>query len=221
MDSERWKMQLRNDRENSCPRILAGFVGVGKTTYCARNKRAIDFGVLPFKYPAHISEIRRTASGEVRQGNRNVEALKGNLDWEIGLGWREKYYNALLQTYLEYPGETIVIPTDGAILRWLDRDCIPFTLAYPCFEARMEYRERLWRRGNNSFMMEIFTDEDSWADWMEQLRRPYEYAERIELKKGQYLSDVIGSFASSAASAEAGKTIEKPWDYILNRYFPE
>lgn len=214
-------MQLRNDRENSCPRIIAGFVGVGKTTYCARNKRAIDFGVLPFKYPAHISEIRRAASGEVRQGDRNVEALKGNPDWEIGLGWREKYYDAMLQTYLEYPGETIVIPTDGAILRWLDRDCITFTLAYPRFEARMEYRERLWRRGNNSFMMEIFTDEDSWADWMEQMRRPYEYAERIELKEGQYLSDVIGSLSASAASAEAGRTIENPWDYILNRYFPE
>lgn len=205
----------------SCPRIIVGFVGVGKTTYCARNKRAIDFGVLPFKYPAHISEIRRAVSGRGRQCSTNIEALKGNLDWEMGLAWRERYYNALLQTYQEYPGETIVIPTDGIILRWLDRDGIPFTLAYPCAETRLEYRERLRQRGNPTFLLEVFTDEDSWADWMERLRRPYTHAERIELKEGQYLSDVIGAFSVSTASEEAGRTIENPWNYILNRYFSE
>lgn len=56
---------------------------------------------------------------------------------------------------------------------------------------------------------------------MEQLRRPYTHAERIELKEGQYLSDVVNALSVSSASAEAGKTIENPWDYILDRYFPE
>lgn len=206
----------------SCPRLIAGFIGVGKTSYCnIHSERAIDFGVLPFKYPAHISEIRKTVSGGDRQCGRNVEALKGNLDWEMGLAWHETYYDALLQTYREYPGETIVIPTDGAILRWLDRDGIPFTLVYPCVEARLEYRKRLQKRGNSTFLLEVFTDEDSWADWMEQLRRPYTHAERIELKEGQYLSDGIGALSVSAASAEEGRTIENPWDYILDRYFPE
>lgn len=143
----------------SCPRLIAGFIGVGKTSYCnIHSERAIDFGVLPFKYPAHISEIREAVSGGDRQCSRNVEALKGNLDWEMGLAWHETYYDALLQTYREYPGEIIVIPTDGAILRWLDRDGIPFTLLYPCVEARLEYRKRLQKRGNSTFLLEVFTD---------------------------------------------------------------
>ena len=81
-------MQLKNNRQKSCPRLIAGFIGVGKTSYCnIHSERAIDFGVLPFKYPAHISEIRKAVSGGGRQCSRNVEALKGNLDWEMGLAW--------------------------------------------------------------------------------------------------------------------------------------
>lgn len=33
------------------------------------------------------------------------------------------------------------------------------------------------KKGKLGFLLEIFTDEDSWADWMEQLRRPYTHAE--------------------------------------------
>ena len=43
--------------------IIAAFAGTGKTTFCARNKNAIDFECMPFKYENFI-EVSRRFPGE-------------------------------------------------------------------------------------------------------------------------------------------------------------
>ena len=191
---------------NLCPRIIAGFIGVGKTTYCEQNRRAVDLGVMPFKYPFDYERLVL---------EKRIEAMKGSPDLEMNWNWRYTYYDALSEVYEKYPGNVIVIPTDGTILHWLDRDHMPFYLIYPYCEARLEYRERLEKRGNGCELQHIFADENSWERWMQELRRPYTYAVRRELNEGQYLSDVMQH--SLFAFTEMGKMIENPSEYILRK----
>lgn len=158
--------------------IIAGFAGVGKTTFCEKNKHAIDFICMPFKYENFI----QIAS---KYGEKSIKAHE---DLRLRDGWTSLYYDALIETYHSYPDEIIVIPTVGIVLERLEKDNIPYTLVYPCREAKNEYEARYIQRGDSENFLNIFVD--GWEYWMCSVRL-HKNANCIEFQANQYLSDVI------------------------------
>lgn len=158
--------------------IIAGFAGVGKTTFCNANKNAIDFAVMPFKYE-NLEEISKEHQGE---------NIKAHPDLRLKTDWRYDYYDALIKTQERYPDEIIVIPTDLEIIDWLDSDDIPYTLVYPSWAAENEYKRRYIERGNSQDFVDLFIG--NWDYWMDELTSRAD-VHSIRLKSEQFLSDVI------------------------------
>ena len=159
--------------------IIAAYAGVGKTTFCNKYKHAIDFWVMPFKYE-NYNEIQKEHSDE---------SIKAADDLQLRFGWRYIYYDALMKTAKEYPGEIIVIPTDIDIMEWLNDDNIPFTMVYPDIHLKQEYERRFIERGNNENFLTVFVDGlEDWVDNFDKL----ECSNKIKLElPEQYLSRVI------------------------------
>ena len=158
--------------------IIAGFAGVGKTTFCNQHKNAIDFVVMPFKYE-NYDAISKQHPGE---------NIKAHPDLVLKTDWRYDYYDALIKTQEKYPDEIIVIPTDLEIMDWLERDNIEYTLVYPSYWAQEEYRKRFIDRGNTEEFIDAFIND--WDYWIKSLSTRCE-PQIIELKAHQHLSDVI------------------------------
>ena len=158
--------------------IIAGFAGVGKTTFCNNHKNAIDFVAMPFKYE-NLEEISNAHLGE---------SIKAHPDLKLKTDWRYDYYDALIKTQERYPDEIIVIPTDFEIMNWLDNDDIPYILVYPNWAAEDVYKQRYIERGNSQDFIDLFIG--NWDYWMEELTSRAD-ANSIKLKSKQFLSDVI------------------------------
>lgn len=65
---------------------------------------------------------------------------------------------------------------------------IEFTLVYPKRDIKLEYIQRYKNRGNDSSFIKLL--ESKWNEWMDELEQQSN-CKKIELEKGQYLSDVI------------------------------
>jgi len=65
---------------------------------------------------------------------------------------------------------------------------IDFTLVYPKRDIKEEYIQRYNDRGNDPNFIKLL--ESKWDDWMDELEQQSN-CKKIELGKGQYLSDVI------------------------------
>lgn len=160
--------------------IIAGYSGVGKSTFCEANEdKAIDFIIMPYKYSNFY---------EVAESLEEGESIKAHDDLEFIPNWQVVYYAALRQCLAENPDKYIVIPTEIRVLNKLYEDGIPFTMVYPEESLQEKCRNRYKERGDSENFMSIFAD--SWEYWMEAMRDcPCD--NRIVLKTGEYLSDVI------------------------------
>ena len=159
-------------------RIIAGFAGVGKSTYCRKNPNALDFEVMPYKY-INFQAVAASAAGE---------EIKARADLILREGWQEDYYKALLESYQRNPDKVYVIPTVAGILKRLERGQIPFLLVYPAKDLKEAYRERYLARGNSQEFLDVFIGH--WDAWMYNVRRCG--GVHLELSKGDvYLSDIL------------------------------
>ena len=109
-------------------RIIAGFPGTGKSTFCKQYQNAIDFGCMPFKYSNFFEFARKYTT----------ETIKASEELDFVWNWQEQYTQALMDAYEEYPDQMFVIPSEGRILECLEQKNLSFFLVYPCREARIE-----------------------------------------------------------------------------------
>ena len=165
-------------KEGDCL-IIAAYAGVGKTTFCEKYPNdAIDVICMPFKY-SNFYEVSKNLGED--EDIKAHEGLKVRANWYLYYYWVIKY---LLSYCLE---KHIVIPTIDIIMDFLERDHIPYTVVYPDISLKDEYENRYRERGNNQSFLDVFIDQ--WDYRIENLRN--RDAKRIELKAGEYLSDVI------------------------------
>lgn len=158
--------------------IIAGFSGVGKTTFCQQNPHAIDVICMPFKYSNFFDVSRKIGADESIKAH---EELKLRKDWFL-------YYYWVIKCLIRYcPEKYIVIPTIGIIMDFLDRDHIPYTVVVPDISLKGEYEERYKKRGNSQGFLDVFIGE--WDYWIENLNN--RKAEKIVLKGNEFLTDVL------------------------------
>lgn len=158
--------------------IIAGFSGVGKTTFANTHQNVIDLHVMPYKY-TNLNEVNK---------NYNDESIKAAPELILNPDWRYNYYDKLISLYKSEPNKIIVIPTDIQIMNWLECDEIPFTLVFPSYDLKEEYRNRYLERGNTEAFIDIFIN--NWDYWIGMFKLQ-KGCKKIELKTNEYLSDVI------------------------------
>jgi hypothetical protein len=65
---------------------------------------------------------------------------------------------------------------------------LPFVLVYPSKDLKEEYLERYKKRGSNDNFIQLISN--NWGNWIDECRLQ-DYCFHIELKKGQFIADVI------------------------------
>lgn len=84
--------------------------------------------------------------------------------------------------------DIIMVSSHKEVRDALVENNIDFTLVYPKNDIKEEYIQRYVERGNNEQFVELLTK--NWDDWITQLEQQTD-CEKIELKSGEYLSDVL------------------------------
>ena len=160
--------------------IIAAFSAAGKSCFCNQNKsRAIDFVCMPFKY---------TNFFELSKGIEEGESIKCAYELELRCGWETGYCEAIQAMEKANPELYIVIPPVNKVLELLKAAGIRYTIIYPKEELLEEYIERCRKRGNTEDFIDIV--KDCWDFWIKSAKTD-EWADKIELSSGQYMSDVI------------------------------
>lgn len=158
--------------------ILAGFAGIGKTTFCERMEHAIDFGCMPYKYGNFQEIIEESGNGE---------EIKARPDLVLNPKWPDNYCDALIERNKNQPEEYIVVPSDYFVLWQLAQREIPYLLCYSVENAKEEYQRRFLERGNRKDFLEVFIG--SWDYWMALLRHDT-HGIPVELEELEFLTDV-------------------------------
>ncbi len=160
--------------------IIAAFAAAGKSYFCKQNQnRAIDFVCMPFKY---------TNFYEISKGIEDAEAIKGVYELELRGGWETGYCEVIQAMERANPELYIVIPPVIKVLELLKAAGIGYTIIYPKEELLEEYIERCQERGNTEDFIDIVRT--CWDFWIKSAKSD-EWADKIELSSGQYMSDVI------------------------------
>jgi hypothetical protein len=98
------------------------------------------------------------------------------------------------QNYIEHikqnigEADIILISSHDVVRNALVSEGLPFTLVYPDMSIKDEYIQRYRDRGSNSKFVELL--ENNWEMWIGELTKQIG-CEKIILKSGQHLSDVI------------------------------
>lgn len=98
------------------------------------------------------------------------------------------------QNYMEHIKENlgvadvIFVSTHDTVIKALQENGIPFTLVYPTKELKEIYLSNYAQRGNDAQFIEFI--KNNWDNFITNMMKT-ECQQRIELKKGQYIKDII------------------------------
>jgi spore cortex formation protein SpoVR/YcgB (stage V sporulation) len=121
--------------------------------------------------------------------------FRNNKDMEVLDSDSSKFDKAHFpQNYIEHiksnlgKVDIIMVSSHKEVRDELVKNKIPFTLVYPSPEIKEEYIQRYIDRGNTSAFVDLLNK--NWNSWINELEEQ-EGCNKIKLKEGQYLSDVI------------------------------
>ena len=159
--------------------VVAASAASGKTFFCAKHPEiAIDLECMPFKYK-NFSELSQGIDSE---------EIKAAYELELRCGWAMKYFEAVKEMEKATPNLYIFIPPDHKVLYLLKTAGIKYWLVYPKRELLPEYIKRCRNRGNSEDFIHIL--ETCWDTWISTATAD-NWANKIELHSGQYLTDVV------------------------------
>ena len=183
--------------------VIAAFAAAGKSYFCKKYKsQAIDFICMPFKYENFFD-----LSGGIEEG----ESIKGAYDLILKFGWELEYAEAIKEMEEDCPELCIVIPPVKRVLDMLKYAGEKYTIIYPKQELLDEYIERCRNRGNTEDFIDVV--EHCWNYWVSSAKTD-EWAEKIELSLGQYMSDVIHLSDNEDLSEKIAQFTDK---YLVKR----
>jgi hypothetical protein len=108
--------------------------------------------------------------------------------------WPENYVRHIAK--VRDSGATVLVSTHAEVRDALAVSAVPFTLVYPDPWQREDYRKRMEQRGSPPALIAKVIDE-LWDDAIDSCAVQMG-CEHIQLRRGQYLSDVLSRATASA-----------------------
>ena len=88
-------------------------------------------------------------------------------------------------------GKCVLLSPSKFYIDYLQENNIPYCLVYPGINLAAEYAERMKQRGNVDTFIKECAGPEVWEKFYEENKNDNKPAVKIELKAGQYLSDII------------------------------
>lgn len=152
--------------------VIAGYAGIGKTTFCLNQKSAIDLEVVTSKY-------------KIPKGYKYTEKDKASDKFEYNWNWREEYIKSVLTSMNKY--KFTVIPSDTLVVEKLIKLGVNIILVYPSIQLKDEYKKRYLSRGNTENFLEVFID--GWDNMLKPLNNIK--CTKLILNSEEYLSNKV------------------------------
>ena len=160
--------------------VLCG-PAVGKTYLSNNDSRFIDLDEMKAKYKYNIKDDN--INFEKNKLNRGKVVHEDSLDYAINI------LNDGIKSE-----RIVLISYNKEILDYVINNGIQYCLVFPSLNSREEYIYRMRKRGNNEKFIEAMTNEKDWNSFYERNRNDMKPMNKIELKKGEYLSDIKDKF---------------------------
>ena len=165
----------------NCNIIVCG-PAVGKTYLAEKDNRFIDLDEAKAIYKYGLENLTREEK-ESGKLNRGTVVRHDSTNFAI---------NKLLEAIEN--NKVVLLSYNEKILKYIIDNKIEYCLVYASQDSSEEYKERMAKRGNNSNFIEEMTNEDKWQQFYVSNKNDSNATYKIELKKGQYLSDIKDVF---------------------------
>ena len=159
--------------------VVAG-PGVGKTYLSKNDSRFIDLDEMKAKYKYNITNDEDFEKNKL---NRGKIIHEDSLEYSLDILKKEIIKEKI-----------VLLSYNKQILEFVIKNNIKYCLVYPSLNSREEYANRMRLRGNNEKFVEAMTNEKNWKKFYMENSNDIKPAFKIELKKGQYLSDTKDKF---------------------------
>jgi len=163
--------------------VVVGGPAVGKSFLAKHDNRFIDLDEIKAKYKYGILDDNKDF--EKNKSNRGKVVHNDSLEYVLDI------LNKTIQTE-----KIVLISFNKQILEYVINNKINYCLVYPNLNSREEYVERMKNRGNNDIFINAMTNEKDWTSFYIKNSQDNLPNFKIELKEGQYLSDVKEYFYS-------------------------
>lgn len=149
--------------------LVAAFTGTGKSFYCQ-----MFFGEMQNINAFEIDSNLRVCS-DSDSSKFDKSHFPANYIEHIKEKINEGYWRIFISSHKEV--------RDALVLNQL-----PFVLIYPSKELKSDYIDRYKERGSSEKFIKLISD--NWDSWLDELKNQ-KGCYHIELKKGQYISNVV------------------------------
>lgn len=155
--------------------VISGFPGIGKTYACQELKRSLK-NVLDSDSSTFSWD--RQPNGEIKLGKDGQKLRHPNFP---------NNYIEHIRAHLG-KADIIFVSSHDNIRDALNKALIPHALVYPAYEMKDEMVQRYMLRGSGSGFVDLIRN--NWDAFINGMKRD-ECPNKIELKPGQYLSDIL------------------------------
>ena len=152
---------------------------IGKTYLKEHDDRFIDLDEIKSDYKYGYENKSRL---EKEQGklNRGKVINEDSTEYVINILEEEIKNNKI-----------ILLAHNKKVVDYVIKNNIDYCLVYASLDSADEYAERMKSRGNSDIFIEKMTNKDYWKDFYELAKNNKTAKYKLELKRGEYLSDVI------------------------------
>lgn len=168
-------------KKYNCNVIVSG-PATGKTYLAKIDSRFIDIDGMKadYKYGLYNHTSEEKEKGKLNRG-------------EIVNHDSSKYAIELLNKTIK-DNNIALLSYNSKVLEYIVENKIKYCLVYADKDLASEYAERMRNRGNNDYFIEEMTNEQYWEQFYNNNLNDKNPTYKIQLKQGQYLSDIKDLF---------------------------
>lgn len=169
------------NKKINCNIIVCG-PAIGKTYLAEQDSRFVDVDGMKadYKYNLYDLPIEEKEKGKLNRG----ETVKHD---------STKYAIELLKKTIN-ENRIALLSYHEKIIEFILENKYDYCLVYADKNLKNEYAQRMKKRGNNDLFIEQMTNQESWDDFYNKNINDKNPTYKIELKEGQYLSDIKDLF---------------------------
>ena len=159
--------------------VIACGPAVGKTYLAKHDNRFVDLDLerAVYKYNLYDSSDFELEAGKL---NRGAVFARDSKEFVI-----RRLHEEIKK------GKCVLLSSSKFYINYLQENSIPYCLVYPGKDLAAEYAKRMKQRGNVDKFIRECADPEVWERVYEENKNDSKPTVKIELKAGQYLSDII------------------------------